>query len=87
MQWKANQHSGGKATREAPLPDGWPPVKQRAPFVGGCVPVDSDSSHDKNRVRCLQRQVNAKGPSKAKPSQMVTLFLIASNGTHARMQD
>jgi len=27
-----------------------PQVKQRVPFVRGCVPDDTDSSHDKNRV-------------------------------------
>ncbi|KXU38356.1 hypothetical protein AXE65_01980 [Ventosimonas gracilis] len=31
-----------------------PQAKQRVPFVRGCVPIDTDSSHDKNRVRVLK---------------------------------
>jgi len=31
-----------------------PQAKQWVPFVRGCVPIDADSSHDKNRVRLLR---------------------------------
>jgi len=58
---------GGIAWRvraqEVPRDDGigcrCPPAEQRAPFVHGCVPANTDPSHDTGRVRLLmQRQVS-----------------------------
>lgn len=37
------------------------PVKQRVPFVRGCVPDSTDSIHDKSRVKFDHDQVIARG--------------------------
>lgn len=70
---KACRFQRDASRRETPRVDGnqcrCPPVKQRAPFVHGCVPKNFDPSHDMGRVRLLmQRQAPPTAKSLRQPT-------------------